>query len=453
MGLFYPEKLCSNYYKMKVFLILSSLLLLASHESRANGYEGLTRASARHSALGGAAGPITRGAEALLFNPAGLTKGTSRGEIIFSYSPTLSRSRGPAPTANNTSAPMFNNTHDRGSFPEKETKWFLTNPFSLLLGQRLNRNLAFGMGISTAGEEKVHFHDALHFYLNIHEFTGGFAYAFSPYFSMGLAWRTLKASGNIALTKINSTNINEEVYLDNLRSSLTHGVRLGFQVINKKRNWGGSFTMRTSLSLDMTSPFEGTIYNPIGEISRERKRGTEGDLRTTFPDRYSLGAFWRPSRGHTLIHETSLTRYGVNKRLNFEATPINFGVEEITPPTIELNWSNRWDIRFGHEIHTTIQRSPITLRYGYAYSTSVVSRENAHPLFSPPGGFHTMTAGMGKRLFKNTLALDLALQYSIAPSQEGYVEIYKKSIPSPDKPLTYFERDIVAVHATLKYRF
>jgi long-subunit fatty acid transport protein len=374
------------------------LLLLVGLQSTlgfAAGFEKSVIWSGRYAAIGGAASSVVEGAEALYFNPAGLSK-PHRLQLSANFSPTWSQFSAPIGTSNVTS--------DRSFSP----------PGAAFVSYELNPRLTLGVGYYvSAGTKAVYenvnlgipgFTPSFKSELSATELAVGAGYEVIEDLRVGLAYRIVRIRGTLASARSLSATSLAAFSLDDISATRYNGFKLGAQYTPKEGRWGLGAEWRTEIDFTADANLSATVVQGTTVIQIPTSTASVG---TVFPTQISVGGFFDVSpKVLRLIAEYTFTEYSKNKNLNLNAnlTPT------ISLPPIALNWNNMNNYRIAAE-YTGIEGLP--LRAGYVLTSQVVPNSNALATFSSPGLGHTFTLGAGTT-FMNSLSADIALEYSRA---------------------------------------
>ncbi len=436
-------------------------ILLSTADSFGAGYEKAVIWSAKNSALGAAVSSSVSGADALFFNPAGLSK-TNGKEVTINLSPTLAQAESSVNTAN-----LSNKSEE-----------VLSIPAAVMGAMKINEKLGVGIGIYAAGGTAIN-HESVDFSgvssefapyrpniesnLRIVELGIGAGYTLNKNWSVGAVWRATLVNADFSDARVTESSGGVPLLLsgteiDDIKDEKFSGFRLGAQYLADSKKWGFGFSYRSaveftgegesSVSYALTTAGNAAILSGAGTAG-VRVNGTGGDASITseLPQQLSVGGHCVLDEKWTLFGEVTWTEYSSNERLKIDGNVTTFTTSAI--PDVEQNWKDQFNYRLAAQ-YTGWEKG--ILRFSYVLTTRVTSDQAATPTFSVPGEGHTVTVGLGNKLTKN-LYLDTALEYSFS-SGEGNTTDRSASSTLLTPPFRGdYELSGYIIHASLAYRW
>ena len=285
--------------KLLLFLIM---LAFGLANFNALAYEKVLGWSARWSSLAGAASSAVEGADAIYFNPAGMVNGPSN-EWSANFSPTFSEFAGPNTPSNGDGERADSQTSERGMSPF----------FGLLYQQKINKKVSVGTGVYAVGGTNVEYKDVdfsnirlnniesaretIKSQIKIIEFSLAGAYRYSKNLSFGIAWRIVKASGELQSVGASLTDNPAEgaavlgISLKDLEDTQYGGYRLGIQYMNDSKKFGAGFSMRNAVDLELEGQSSGFVDLAATPNGKTALKGGDIKASNSFPYQFSLGFF------------------------------------------------------------------------------------------------------------------------------------------------------------------
>ncbi len=408
--------------------------LVVSSSAMAAGFEKSLTWSAKSAAQGGAVVGSVAGAEALYFNPAGLSDSSTKGEISANFSPTFSQFQGVNPFST------------AGSI--KGTTGF-SPVFGLVGSFKPTPKLGIGFGYYVSGGTKAKFEDldysnynanfdSLHptveTNLAVTEAALGAGYEVMPGLKIGLAWRVVMVNANFSTVTTNGSSILRETDINNIKATRWNAFKLGAQYEEPNHRWGLGAAFRSSV--DFTATGDSILKSETSAAATNYTTTDTGKsyVSNTFPYQLNLGGWTRATELVRIGYEYSYTHYNSDQGL-----VIQNGVTGVS--TITQNWKNMHVVRLGMEY--TGMAMPI--RAGYAYTSAVTPTDRARSTFASPGSGHALAVGTGL-ILANNMDLDGALEYSFAGGTG-------KNVSTEVANDSDFKSHAYVAHLSAKYRF
>jgi len=421
--------------------ITLKLTFFTSALSFAAGYEKAAIWSAHSSALGNAVSANISGADALYFNPAGLSNGSQgTGDLSLNFSPTYSQFKGPINgstlTSTRTMSPVV----------------------AALFSYKLKENFGIGIGYYVSGGTKASYENIaftapftitpnVSTELAITETAVGFGYKVNPSWSLGAAWRVAMINASLAKPTVSGSGASAVLVglsLNDLSATNFNGVKAGVQYHPEGKTWALGLSFRSALSFEATGTTGGTAQAAAAPALPLTVSSNAVSIKNQFPMQVGLGFFDVCSEKWNWAAEYTWTQYSKNKIIDITgSTTITGGSSDIPvaldSTDITQNWFDQHNLRFGVE-YKGIEKIP--LRYGYVLTSQVTNRFAAGPTFSSPGLGHTFVLGSGYQI-SDKVKTDLAVEYSKA-SGKGMDSILGE---------TTYSTNAWVVHASLGYTF
>lgn len=395
-------------FVLNTFLIVGIILVanIIGKSVYAAGFEKAVMWSAEWSSLAGAATSKVEGADALFFNPAGLTEGRQR-EASLNFSPTASKFTGPNTTNNNRQKGEQNISPVSG----------------ILYTQKINDKASFGLGTyvaggSSASYEKVDFSNVspmldtlkpdIKSEIQVIEASIGGAYKITKNFSIGASWRASFVNAEMAsaevITHPKFGKMLVATEIKDLKDENYNGYRLGAQYHSNNRKWGVGASYRSNVDFvaegKATVKVESAMTN-MAPVSTQVDN-KDAAISNSFPEQYTIGAYKQFGKYTTLLSEYDFTKYSRNEKVK-----VTGGVNS----EIKQNWKDMHNAKLGI-VYSGIKN--VALRAGYAQTSQVTPSNAARSTFSSPGKGHTIALGSGTSLLKGKLLLDFAGETSFA---------------------------------------
>jgi len=397
--------------------------ILCNHAWSA-GYDLTFPVSARYAAIGGAAVSSTTATEAVVLNPAALSK--ARGlDLAAELAPVWVRYKGPV--VRNDAA--------------IDSKTAFTPFGAAFSSYKVTPDLGIGVGIYGGGGVGAdygqvdfggyHAKPEIKSLLYSIETSVGAGYRINENFSVGAAWRISTIGGELSsATVLGGTLVNTK--FDAMSGSNFGGFRVGGLYENDDRTWGLGMTLRNNV--EWKAKGKASVTTSSASASHTADLG-DVTLTTDLPIQVAVG-------GH---HKGLVTDLGLF--LQYEFTHYNKVQDQklmvgTTPSDQKLSWKNGHTVRLGTE-YTGIETW--ALRFGYIFSTPVVPRDRPSIFLNPTSPIHAFALGAGKTISER-LSVDGCANVAFASSQ---------STPAPDS--TSFRGDYAAIsaaaQASLTYLF
>ncbi|MGE3610964.1 MAG: OmpP1/FadL family transporter [Bacteriovoracaceae bacterium] len=400
--------------------ITFGVLSFYSFTSLAGGFEVNNLWSARYSAVGGAAVSNVEGAQALYFNPAGLSKSKS---IEVDFNMDLGFAQKSAPLKNNG---VSATTGDGVA----HTPTTLTPIIGIFGSKQVNKRLGVGTGLYLAGGSGGLYKDVnfgsqfpelrpdIESKIFLLEFGAGAGYELMPGLSVGGAWRPtyLSLSNKFAAPIDANNDLNPEALLvpelKNLSDLILGGFRIGAQYLPQDSKWGFGVGFRSENNFNAKGKSKGKFElannNNVSSIQG-------GDVRAhaKIPMQVNLGVHYDFKSTWRGMFQYDYTRNERVKALTLSGDDlVATGVGNIPISTFSapLGWQNQHTFRYG----TQWKANEIwTLRAGYVHASQVVKKNRTSPVGIPPAPERSIIAGAGRqiKLFKQDMQFDFALEH------------------------------------------
>jgi long-chain fatty acid transport protein len=399
-------------------LALAAAVLTSSTFSFAGGYEKPVMFSGRWVGVGGAAASSVTGAEALVFNPAGLAGGEGRGQVTGDFSPMIIK----------LSAPL-------GGAAKVDSKTSFVPSFGAFGSYKINEKWGLGAGVYLAGGSKAIYEnvDFTNVYgspnanlaasaatvqanVSIIEASIGTGYEILDGLRLGLGYRAVFVNAAVS-SYAPASPFFQTITMDDISGTAWNGFRLGLQYYPKESRFGAGINWRTAANFTGKGNISGQVTAPAAIGALGVPAGTklalaagEGTASNIFPHQVDIGAHYDilPSSLQVLLQYT-FTNYSVNRQLALTgaATIPGTGISQALP-NIEQNWLNSHAARIGFNVY---EITDWVLRAGYILSSQVTPKGNARATFVPPGMGHTFALGVGTAFLDKALETDLSLEY------------------------------------------
>jgi len=419
-----------------------------SNLGAAAGFEKAVLWSPQWAALGGAAAAAVSGPESLLFNPAGLALGQG-GEVELDFSPTFSNFEGPVFQANTSVS----------------SEWGFSPIAGAVASYKLLPRLGVGAGFFVSGGTNATFRglsatsvnaaldtitpDALS-QLSVTEASVGLAYEILSGLRLGVSWRAVFVSADVATPLVVGTGpatVLVGLNLNDLSASKFNGFRAGLQFAPENMGFGIGVNYRNSIDFTAEGTSSGQ-FEAVAGGSAAAITGGAATLSSTFPQQLSVGGFVDPVKTFRVLAEWTLTEYSTVRQLSptgtitVGATPVDLATQPII-----TGWRNQHNFRGGLE-YTGIENTAI--RGGYVLTTQVTPEERARATFASPGIGNTIVLGAGRRFMEQKLSVDIAAEYSFASGDVTLLDLIPYGTTAT--PGTYKSQAWVG-HFGVSYRF
>ena len=319
--------------------LIAAIALIFSAQAFGAGFEKTTTFSAENAALSNATTSVVQGADAVLFNPAGLVRGPDR-EYSFNLSPAFSTFTGPT-NVNDTSS----STGDQQISPL----------FGILSKYKLTEQLSLGYGIFSVGGTAVD-HGTLDFSgsagytgvtaangvkftsdLKILEFTAAAGYAINEQFSVGLGWRASFVSADYeSYSPGTGPATITDVKLEGLKAQDFGGFRLGAQYDGGK--WGAGFTYRTKV--EFTAKGDATTETFLGANGATVVASATDDVEAenVLPSAFDLAFHYDIDEATRVF--VGYTQHNYSENEQFDLTSAGAFAASSGVATIPQDWEN-----------------------------------------------------------------------------------------------------------------
>jgi long-subunit fatty acid transport protein len=374
----------------------------------AAGFEKALIWSAKNAGMGGAVTGFVSGAEATVWNPAGLAG--SGNEVSGSFGPAFSTFKAPVSSATvATSAAGFSPL------------------FGVAGSYKVNDKLGVGVAVHSIGGSSVKF-EGVSFVgasgtgftsdvstkLSLVEATLGAGYEVIDGLKIGAGYRVTMASGELVSVKnAGSSNVFSRSELTGLSKTDFGGFRAGIQFAPKGAGWGVGAVYRNSLSPSLagtgavSTKSSGTEV-PDGVGGAVTFTGGSATVTAKLPQQINVGGFYDFSSSLKVSLDYSLTMYSEMDKLAISLTKPNGTVLPSAATDLTLNWKDQSQVRVGGQY---LLNETYTVRGGYVYTSQVTASDKASPTFIPPGVGHSFVVGGSMKITSN-LGLDLAGEYA-----------------------------------------
>jgi long-subunit fatty acid transport protein len=383
--------------------------------TRATGFEKPIVLSGRYGGLGGAAISGVEGAEALVFNPAGLARSAAV-EVELATSPFVSRKAGPVQPEPGSLTRGSSNTWGAS---------VLAAPGGAFASARLREDLGVGVGFFAVaggggkygnvdpGPAFPSLRPELSGGLAFNELSVGAGYEPVPGLRFGAAWRVTFVQafnrGAVPVASGAAGPVPDTLYalqLEDLSATQATGFRLGVQLEPEGARWGLGAGLRTKVGFTATGR-SSAVAERAGSPDVTPIAGGKVTLRSSLPWQAGVGGHVRVTKALQLVAQYELTRSSDVRELRYGGDAI--GVLDPAALTIPVEWKDMHTFRAGVEYAGFALAA---LRAGYALSTQVTPTDRASYGGVPPGPSHTFTVGAGHQFLRKAFAIDAALDVS-----------------------------------------
>lgn len=443
-------------------ILLIVLFLQMISFAQGAGFEKTVIWGAQENGAGAAATSSVKGANSLLFNPAGLAHSSKDGkktEVSLNFSPIFSKFEGPITTNSALDG-------ESGFSPS----------FGAVGSYQLNEQLGLGFGVYTVGGTNAEYESVdfskynasfsaikpdIKSELSIIEAGLGFGYAFNKNFSLGVGYRASFINAELASAGVTKSSGADVVLLSSnlkdLKDENFASFRVGFQFKTDDNNFGVGLVYRSKFDVDVEGTSSGkfdctaacAVLNPALNASSSGDLTGGGDIKasTELPEQLALGLHWRAAQDLSLHFEYSWTKYSRIDKIRFSGKALSFGTTDIFAngaSDIQLDWDDQHSVKLG--VNYTGLPS-VRLRGGYVYISQVTNDTHTRATFTPPGAAHTLLAGFGMDLKPDTWQLDVLADYTMA-SGDGKTTNTKNPAVSGE-----FKASAFAAHISSKIFF
>ena len=421
-------KSTNNYSKL-----VAAAALITTSSAFAAGFEKATTFSAEHTSMGSAVVSSVSGADALYYNPAGLSNIEGKGNATLSFSPAFSK----------FTAPISRGTGGASTL-ETSTKRGMSPIFGALVSYKISDKLGAGLGAYVAGGSNAMYEDmdfsavnATTVRLNagsrlgLTEIAFGAGYKISPNFSVGASWRASLVSAKLVTVGsgttfgLGATTLAETSYND-LSDKNFKGFRLGAQYSKGDLGIGMVFRSAIDFTADGTISQRAMTAGSTAATSGPAN-GLNGSLSSQFPLMFGIGAHLQMQKNMKVALAYEFAQYSKNEFLvvNTNGTDSN----------LTLQWKNQHQVRIGAEIG-----GKIPMRLGYVFVSQVTNKSFAGASFASPGIGHMITAGTSYDLSDNLVA-GIGGDYGFASGTAT------GTVPGE------YKSNVYSVHASVNYKF
>ena len=399
------------------FLLLS-LLLVSPELFAAGAFEKPVLWSARASQRAGAYSAEVKGAEALVFNPAGLIQ-AEKNEMSF----------GAAVVQTTYKAALVQDDVEKTNTPAPVT------PVAFTYARQLDSKNAIGAGLYASGGINVGYDDVnltglgsdftnfrpdIYAKLNMLELGFGYAHQFNDNLTLGGAIRADYIFGEfneVQVLKSGGTVLGvAEGGFDNIKGYGLPALLLGAKYLTDDKKNGFGLTYRMKMTYKMRSEFQGNIvYSAAGSGAITggmatpgqvyKLDGTHSDLETSLPQAATASYFRRLNENNTFYFEYTWTQYSDNRVLKIDGK-MPQGPTNVAIPDHIFKWHDMHDFKIALT-NTSIEKW--ILGGGYSFTLPVTDKDNAGATNAPPGNYHHFYFGAG-RMFTN-FRIDGALEH------------------------------------------
>ena len=453
---------------MKFTQIAAATLVctLVSTGAFASGFEKTNDWGGRESGLGGAVVGSITGANSIYFNPAGMA-GTKGGEVSLNFSPVWSTFSGKA---------QYLNTQQDGNTN-------LSPIFGATMSYGVTDKLGLGLGFYTAGGSRASQENMDYTGLNagydqikpstsadlkLLEFAIGPAYEVAPGFKIGLAWRVSMVKADFSFVKESDfgaatghSKVLLNINANNLSATQYNGWKLGFQYIEPStKSWGIGAAWRTEVAFVAKGTssgqreFNSTAVTNLGQpTTKADLTGGAVDLGNSFPQKISLGGFFKVGDNWTLFPQWDFSNYSVDREISVTGTfaiphsntgnaTLESAMNNASLANIAEGWKNQHIFRLGTE-YTGF--GSFKLRGAYSLTTQVTPEDQAKSFISSPGPAHYFDLGAGTDIMDGKMTIDGTLEYAIG---SGTGSNTADNVTSGD-----FKSTGLTLHTGVSYRF
>jgi long-subunit fatty acid transport protein len=437
--------------------VVSATLALGS-QAFASGFEKNIVLGGEAAGRGGIGTPSAKGADALFFNPAGLSMGGAGQDISLNLSPTWSTFKGPIDNQN---------TETTGA----QT---VSPIFGLMYGANLGNGIGFGFGGYVSGGAKTNYEDVpvagytgtptAKTDLAVTEIAAGLGYQVMEGLNIGLAWRYVMAQADFATTRrfnlgaINGAFAGQYAIINPQLTGLKDQEALAFKFgaqykIDEASNL--SFVYRSEVNLEAKGSMGGKFITPTalqtvssGVVATRNLGTSDATVKTTFPMAVTLGYDRKLNEDWSIFTEYVWTQYSRVGEIGIEGDIVIPSLTTAKASPIKTEWKDQHNVRLAAEYRT----GGMPLRLGYVWTSQVTSSDYARATFTPPAPAHSLTAGTGTdfTMFGSQALFDLALEYTML-SGDGNGAAAGDA--SSDIRAGKYSTQAYALHAGLRYNF
>jgi long-subunit fatty acid transport protein len=439
--------------------LLFSLLVFSATTWAAGGFEKPVLWSASAAQHGGAYVSAVNGAEALLFNPAGLIAENKKEFHL-----------GISAASGSTESPIVENKKTVKTFSGPVT------PLGLMYAQQLDTKQAIGIGIysiggldvgfnkvdlSSQGEEFNNYKPDVFGRLSVLELGLGYSRKINSNLSFGGTLRQHYASGGFSQLQVSQAKglggfgIPDGTVLavskgefDDLKGYSIGSYLLGAKYLSDDRKTGVALTYRSQVDFDLKTKGSGEIvYSASGSAVSgatagevNQMAGNQTTISSSIPEAWTISGFRKITQNNTAHFEYTWTEYSHNKKLAIDGNLTN-PVDNTTTAVsdMNLNWHDMQDFKFGW---TNTSIDSWILGGGYSITLPVTNKDYAGPTFAAPGNYQHFYVGLGKA-FTN-FRVDAAYEYYFGAHSGKTERIETANTVSPS---------VEGLHATKAYAF
>lgn len=419
----------NNKDLMRFFILFT---LFTSQVFAAGGFEKPVLWSARAAQRAGAYSAEVSGAEALVFNPAGMIQSQKK-ELGLGISAAFTT----------YSAAVVENNKEVSNTPPPVT------PPAFTYAQQIDSKSAVGVGLYASGGLNVAFDDVhlegldsnfasfrpdVYAKLNMLQLGVGYARQLNSNLSVGAALRGDYIWGSFGETQVislggNLAAVNYGEFKD-LKGFGSPSILLGAKYLTDDKKTGLGLTYRSKTTYRMESKFSGNIvYTAFGAGATGQNAGqvydvtgTNSDVETSLPQALTASIYRKVTDHNTAYFEYTWTEYSDNRavKIDGKATTPGLGTTEI--PDHDFKWKDMHDFKFGWT-NTSIESW--ILGGGYSLTLPVTKKNYAGATTTPAGNYHHFYAGAGKMFEK--YRVDGAFEYYFSKGKG-------KSVALPNVP-------------------
>ena len=412
---------------------ISNLALLAalggalvSTQANAAGFEKSNMWGGEEVGRAGIAAPMTKGSNALYFNPAGLvTKPGS--SVSVNVSPTSSQFHGP----------LNNNNDDVNS--DRST----TFPFGVTYGHSMEQ-WGFGVGAFVSGGNTVDY-PAVDFAtasgykpqvktnLSLIELSAGAAYKVNDDLKIGVGYRVVMVQADFAFAQRVQLGAGHfgvtNAKLTGLTDTQYNGFRAGAQYkVSDSTDLG--LTFRSEINFNAVGSASGQVssFATPAAAANPALANSDATVHSTFPIQVALAMAHRLSEDWDLFAQYDWSQYSRVGEIIIDSNTFSTTGNQAR---LKTDWRDQHTVRLAAEYKT-----PWPIRFGYIYSTAVTNPDYARASFTAPGPGMSVVLGTGKGFAMGESAepnfkIDGALEYSFASG-----DVSGKAAPGTNTPGT-----------------
>lgn len=431
---------------MKILIILMSLVISLEVWSF-GGFEKQSMWSAKVKQRGGAVSSITKGAESIRYNPAGIGKSSHENNLLIGISDMTGNLQAPVST---------NETVDS----KNQTGY----PLGILYSRKLNDKWAVGLGVYAEGgvasrHNRIdfsniasgnfnHYTDVPYSKVGMAEYNLSASYKLNENWSFGASFRGQHTEAEFSKVTLNSAkNLSgsgvpdgtplalSTSELKNLEGESWGSFSLGTQFEKDSYGFGLHYRSEKKISLDGNSNGNlsysntgstlvnvssgGAITPTVGNIYS--LNGGVASVETYLPQQFSLDGHYHINEGNSVFLGYTWTNYSRIKKIKVSGTLTNsLTGAKSDIPDITTNWEDMHDYKIAWENTNLL---PVSFGLSYNYSSQVTNSNYASDTLIAPAPHHTYAIGLGKvfNFKESSLGLNLAYEM-ISSSKSGRTE-------------------------------